>query len=107
MNATHCRVIPAVFFAIELVKTRRFEVETKGNIPGLCDETPDFSVRGGLSFYGVLEMSGDEDHWRGPRGLRRLLEHRVVQAPYEGNEDLYRSLSPIPPARRRARARAP
>ena len=65
---------------MELVKTRRFEVETKGNIPGLCDETLDLSVRGCLSFYGVLEIS-DEDHRRGLGwGLRRLLEHRVVQA---------------------------
>ena len=43
-------------------------------------------------FYGVLEMTGDEAHWRGlGRGLRRLLEHRVVQLPYDGNEDLYRA----------------
>ena len=89
---------------MELVKTRRFELETKGNIPGLCDETLDLSIRGCLSFYGVLEMTGDKVHWRGPGwGLRRLFERRVV-TPYEGNEDFYRSFSPIPPARRRARA---
>jgi hypothetical protein len=52
-------------------------------------------VRGALSFYGVLEMTGDEAHWRGlGRGIRLLLERRVVQLPYEGNEDLYLALSP-------------
>ncbi len=56
----------------------------------------DLSVRGCLSFYGVLEMTGDEDHWRGlGLGLRRLLEHRVVQMPFTGNETLYQSLSPL------------
>jgi len=56
----------------------------------------DLSVRGCLSFYGVLEMTGDEDHWRGlGLGLRRLLEHRVVQMPFTGNEALYQSLSPL------------
>ena len=60
------------------------------------DGRPDLSVRGCLSYYGVLEMTGDEDHWHGlGRGLRRLLENRVIQVPYEGHEDLYRSLSPI------------
>jgi acetyl esterase/lipase len=55
----------------------------------------DWSVRGALSFYGVLEMTGDETHWRGlGRGIRRLLERHVVQLPFEGNESLYRSLSP-------------
>jgi acetyl esterase/lipase len=63
------------------------------------DELPDASdwtVRGALSFYGVLEMFGDEEHWRGlGRALRRLLEHRVVQLPYDGNDEIYRALSPI------------
>ncbi len=68
------------------------------------DASLDLSVRGCLSFYGVLEMTGDEDHWRGlGQGLRRLLEHRVVQMPFTGNEDLYRSLSPL----HRLRADAP
>jgi hypothetical protein len=48
-----------------------------------------------MPFAGVLEMTGDEEHWHGlGRGLRRLLETRVVRQPYEGHEDLYRSLSP-------------
>jgi acetyl esterase/lipase len=55
----------------------------------------DWSVRGVITFSGVLEMTGDEAHWNGlGRGLRLLLEHRVVQTPYEGHEDLFRSLSP-------------
>jgi len=60
----------------------------------LADVT-DWSVRGAIPFAGVLEMTGDETHWRGlGRGLRHLLEHRVIQLPYEGHEELYRSLSP-------------
>ena len=55
----------------------------------------DWSVRGALSFYGVLEMTGDETHWRGlGKGLRHLLEHRVVQLPYHGHEETYAALSP-------------
>jgi len=62
--------------------------------PEMSDVT-DWSVRGALSFYGVLEMTGDEAHWRGlGRGIRLLLERHVVQLPYEGNEALYLSLSP-------------
>ncbi len=55
----------------------------------------DWSVRGALSFYGVLEMTGDETYWRGlGAGLRGLLERRIVQRPYLGNEALYEALSP-------------
>ena len=62
---------------------------------GLGDEV-DLSVRAVLSYYGVLEMTGDEDHWNGlGEGLVHLLERRVVQLPYEGHEALYRSLSPL------------
>ncbi len=60
----------------------------------LADIT-DWSVRGAMPFYGVLEMTGDETHWRGlGRGLLVLLERRIVQAPFADNEDLFRSLSP-------------
>jgi acetyl esterase/lipase len=63
--------------------------------PEVTDVT-DWSVRGAMPFYGVLEMTGDETHWRGlGRGLLRLLERRVVQAPYDGNEPLYRAMSPF------------
>jgi acetyl esterase/lipase len=55
----------------------------------------DWSVRGAMPFYGVLEMTGDERHWHGMgRGLRILLERRIVQVAYDGNEPLYRALSP-------------
>ena len=64
--------------------------------PGDGADEVDLSVRGALSFYGVLEMTGDETHWRGlGQGLRSLLERRVVQLPYEGNEHLYADLSPF------------
>jgi acetyl esterase/lipase len=59
-------------------------------------DVTDWSVRGAMPFYGVLEMTGDESHWRGlGRGLLVLLERRVVQAPYGGNEELYRAMSPF------------
>lgn len=63
--------------------------------PDEMDDVTDWSIRGAMSFYGVLEMTGDDEHWRGlGRGLRVLLERRVVQVPYEGHEALYHSLSP-------------
>ena len=59
-------------------------------------DVTDWSVRGAMPFYGVLEMTGDETNWRGlGRGLVRLLERRVVQAPYDGNEPLYHAMSPF------------
>ena len=59
-------------------------------------DVTDWSVRGAMSFYGVLEMTGDEAHWRGlGLGLRKLLEHRIVQVPFAGNEAIYQGLSPF------------
>jgi len=56
----------------------------------------DWSVRGCISYYGVLEMTGDETHWNGHgRGLMYLLENRVVKKKYKENVALYESLSPI------------
>jgi len=56
----------------------------------------DWSVLGAMPFYGVLETTGDEAHWRGlGRGIRILLERRIVQVSYEGNEPLYRAMSPF------------
>ncbi len=56
----------------------------------------DWSVRGCVTFYGVLEMTGDETYWRGlGQGLRHLLENQVVQVPVDGNEDMYRGMSPL------------
>lgn len=63
--------------------------------PSELGDVTDWSVRGALSFYGVLEMTGDEAQWRGlGRTILRLLEHRVVQRPHEGNEEIYRAMSP-------------
>jgi hypothetical protein len=60
------------------------------------NDVADWSVRGVMPFYGVLEMIGDESHWRGlGRGLRILLERRIVQVAYEGNEPLYHAMSPL------------
>jgi acetyl esterase/lipase len=56
----------------------------------------DWSVRGCISLYGVLEMTGDETHWHGlGHGLRVLLERRVVRRPREGNQELYEAMSPF------------
>jgi len=56
----------------------------------------DWSVLGAMPFYGVLETTGDEAHWRGlGHGIRILLERRIVQVSYEGNEPLYRAMSPF------------
>jgi acetyl esterase/lipase len=56
----------------------------------------DWSVRGCISLYGVLETTGDEAHWRGlGRGLRILLEGRVVQRTFEENQELYLQMSPM------------
>ena len=64
--------------------------------PDEMSDVIDWSVLGAMPFYGVLEMTGDETHWRGlGRGLRILLEHRIVQVPYVGNEPIYRAMSPL------------
>ncbi len=63
--------------------------------PREMGDVTDWSVRGAMSFYGVLEMTGDETQWRGlGQVIRRLLERRVVQLPFSENEELYRALSP-------------
>ncbi len=63
--------------------------------PPEMSDVDDWSLRGALSFYGVLEMTGDETQWRGlGKGLLRLLERHVIQLSFADNERLYRSLSP-------------
>ncbi len=63
--------------------------------PEEMGDVQDWTARGAISFYGVLEMTGDEALWRGlGRTIRRLLERRIVQLPFAGNEELYRTLSP-------------
>jgi acetyl esterase/lipase len=64
--------------------------------PSDVDGVDDWSVRGCIPFYGVLEMTGDEELWRGlGKGLLVLLEGRVVQLPYVQHQDLYRQMSPL------------
>jgi acetyl esterase/lipase len=64
--------------------------------PSDVDGITDWSVRGCMSFYGVLEMTGDETHWHGlGKGLLILLEGRVVQLLFRDNEDLFRAMSPM------------
>ena len=64
--------------------------------PAGCEGVPDWSVRGCMSFYGVLEMTGDETHWHGlGRGLLILLEGRVVQQPFDEHQDVYHAMSPL------------
>ena len=63
--------------------------------PSDLEGVDDWSVRGAMSFYGVLEMTGNDRHWRGMgRGLLHLLENVVVKVPLLDNEDLYRAISP-------------
>ncbi|MHB1088193.1 MAG: DUF3293 domain-containing protein [Acidimicrobiales bacterium] len=63
--------------------------------PSDIEGVSDWSVRGCVPLYGVLEMTGDEEHWRGlGRGLRILLEGRVVQQPYDEHPELYQQMSP-------------
>jgi acetyl esterase/lipase len=55
----------------------------------------DWRVRGAISLYGVLEMTGDETHWHGRgRGLRYLLERRVVQKSLKDDPATFRAMSP-------------
>jgi acetyl esterase/lipase len=64
--------------------------------PSDVEGVADWSVRGCISFYGVLEMTGDEEHWRGlGRGLRILLEGRVVQRTYQENQEIFHQMSPL------------
>ncbi len=56
----------------------------------------DLSVRGCLSFYGVLEMTGDEELWRGlGHGLRQLLEHRVFGESVAAARERFEAASPL------------
>ncbi|MGC8499491.1 MAG: DUF3293 domain-containing protein [Acidimicrobiales bacterium] len=56
----------------------------------------DLSVRGCLSFYGVLEMTGDEELWGGlGRGLRQLLEHRVFGESVAAARERFEAASPL------------
>jgi len=70
----------------ELAHWPRSAQMTRRGGPGDMADVTHWSVRGAMAFYGVLEMIGDESHWRGlGRGLADcLLERRIVQVPYDG-----------------------
>lgn len=64
--------------------------------PKEMSDLTDWSVRGAIPFYGVLEMTGDETHWKGlGKGLTRLLEKTVVKLPMAEHRDVYEQLSPM------------
>lgn len=63
--------------------------------PEMRDVT-DWSVRGAIPFYGVLEMTGDESYWHGlGKGLRFLLEKTVVKRSYDEEPAFFESISPL------------
>jgi hypothetical protein len=63
--------------------------------PTDVSDVDDWSVRGAISLYGVLEMTGDEKQWHGfGRGLLFLLERRVVQKSVKDEPELFRAMSP-------------
>lgn len=58
-------------------------------------DVEDWSVRGCIALYSVLEMTGDDQHWNGRgHGLRVLLEGRVVQLPFSEHVPVYEQMSP-------------
>ena len=57
---------------------------------------PNWSLRGCISLYGVLEMTGDEHFWNGKgAGLRALLEAKVFQRHFADEPEVFRASSPI------------
>ena len=64
--------------------------------PRDTNSNDDWSVRGCISLYGVLEMTGDDDVWNGKgRGLRHLLERYVVVKNVDKHRELFESISPL------------
>jgi acetyl esterase/lipase len=64
--------------------------------PSNMANVTDWSVRGCVSYYGVLEMTGDPQIWNGHgRDLRKFLERFVVGQLLSERADLYESLSPV------------
>lgn len=62
----------------------------------LALEDPTGAIRGCISFYGVLEMTGDESLWgRTGSGIRWLLEERVVQRTVAEDRAYFESMSPL------------
>ena len=64
--------------------------------PSGMNTVTDWSVRGCISYYGVLEMTGHEDVWDGHGGpLRDLLERYVVRHSVNDRPEIYASMSPF------------
>lgn len=64
--------------------------------PSTVPEHLDLSVRGAIPFYGVHDMTGDADIWRGTGdGLVTLLETAVMNRPFLDNADSYFAASPM------------
>jgi acetyl esterase/lipase len=56
----------------------------------------DSTVRGCISLYGVLEMTGDEYYWRGRgKGLRYVVEQRLLGAQYDETPERFEAISPL------------
>ena len=63
--------------------------------PSEVRDIDDWSVRGAIPFYGVLEMTGDESLWNGlGKGLRFLLEKTVVKRRYDDEPEFFERISP-------------
>jgi len=63
--------------------------------PDEHDDFTDWSVRGCISLYGVLDMTGDDEMWRGKgAGLLHLLENRVVQQRKNDAPHVFEQISP-------------
>ncbi len=64
--------------------------------PSNMANVTNWKVRGCISFYGVLEMTGRDDVWNGHGvDLRKFLERYIVGQLLSEHPDLYESLSPI------------
>ena len=64
--------------------------------PSHIAEHIDLSVRGAIPFYGVHDMTGDADVWRGTgNGLVTLLETAVMEKTFFDDSDLYFAASPM------------
>lgn len=64
--------------------------------PAHIPDHVDLRVRGAIPFYGVHDMTGDADVWRGTgNGLVTLLETAVMDKTFFDDSDLYFAASPM------------
>jgi len=67
-----------------------------GHLAALAALQGSSSIRGCISLYGVLEMTGDEQYWRGRgKGLRYVVEERLLGARYDDDPSAFEALSPL------------